>query len=175
MNAKQALLIVDAQVNMFDESFSIFKANEIINTLRSLILRAREKSIPVIYVRNNGGEGEPDQPGTPGWEIHPSFAPNEKEIVIDKQGADAFHETELEKELGKQGIKQLVFAGMQTEMCITTSVRRAIEMGYEVILVSDGHSTFDFDDMSAIDAINTLNNEIGSIAKVENAHSIEFG
>jgi len=65
-----ALLILDAQVNMFDESFQIHRADEIISTLSGLIEKARSKDIPVIYLRNNGPAGEPDEPGTPGWDIH---------------------------------------------------------------------------------------------------------
>jgi nicotinamidase-related amidase len=94
--------------------------------------------------------------------------------VIDKQGPDAFHNTDLEKVLKERGINQLVIAGMQSEMCIETSVRRAVKLGYEVTLVANGHSTFDFEDMSAVDEIKRVNEEIGKIAKVEKADRIVF-
>ncbi|MAT41396.1 MAG: cysteine hydrolase [Anaerolineaceae bacterium] len=174
MNPRQVLIIIDAQVNMFDENFSIFDSDRIINVLSSLIDKAHEKNVPVIYVRNNGDDGEPDQPGTPGWEIHPSIKPQVDDIVIDKQGPDAFHNTDLAKVLKKQGITDLVIAGMQTEMCVETSSRRAVELGYDVILVEDGHSTFNFDDLNAENEISRVNREIKAIAKIVKADNIEF-
>lgn len=159
---------------MFDESFQIHQADRIIATLGSLIEKARSSEVPVIFIRNNGPAGEPDEPSTPGWEIHPSLVPKTNEIVIDKFAPDSFHETELEKELDKLGTQQLIIVGMQTEMCVNATTRKAVELGYEVILVRDGHSTFDFEDARAVDTINKINDEIGKIAKVVNAESIKL-
>ena len=174
MNTKTALLVIDAQVNMFDESFQIYQADRIISTISGLIEKARASKVPVIYLRNNGPEGEPDEPGTTGWEIHPSFAPEAGEIVIDKFTSDSFHETELKEELDKLGIQRLLIAGMQTEMCVDTTARKAVELGYEVTLVRDGHSTFDFEDAKAVDTIKQFNEEISEIAKVVNSDDLEF-
>jgi len=174
MNPSEALLIVDAQVNMFDEEFSIYKADSMIKVLSSLIEKARAKAVPVIYLRNNGGEGEPDEMGTPGWEIHLAIMPAAEEIVIDKQGPDAFENTKLKGHLEELGIKQLVIAGMQTEMCVEATTRRAVELGFDVNLVEDGHSTFDFDDIKAVDEIARVNNELSEIARVVNAEIIAF-
>jgi len=100
--------------------------------------------------------------------------PTAKEIVIDKQGSDAFENTKLKGHRDKQGIKQRVIAGMQTEMCVESSARRAVEFGYELIIVEDGHSPFDFDDMKTVDEIARVNNELSEIAQVENAENIAF-
>ena len=174
MNSLQALVIVDAQVNMFDEKFSVFDGDRIINVLANLIDKARAEDVPVIYVRNNGDEGEPDEPGTLGWEIHPSITPQSDDIVIDKQGPDAFDKTNLEKILKKQRISNLVIAGMQTEMCVASSSRRAVDLGYKVILVEDGHSTFNFDDLNAEEEISRVNREMRAMAEVKTADRIVF-
>lgn len=174
MRKVQALVIVDAQVNMFDEEFSIYEGDRIIKVLSGLIEKARHKGVSVIYLRNDGGEGEPDEMGTPGWEIHPSISPIPNEVIIDKQSPDAFENTNLQKHLEERVIERLVIAGMQTEMCVETSTRRAIELGYEVVLVEDGHSTFDFDDMKAVDEIRRVNAEFGKLAQVVLAKDVEF-
>lgn len=174
MNTSQALVILDAQVNMFDEEFSVYEGERIVGVLSSLIVAARSQGVSVIYVRNSGGEGEPDEKGTPGWEIHPVLKPTTTEIVIDKDSPDAFENTNLQAHLAAQGIKKLVVGGMQTEMCVDTSVRRAIELGYEVVLVEDGHSTFDFDDLKAVDKISQVNTGLRAIAQVVKAENIVF-
>ena len=166
--------MIDAQVNMFDESFQIYQADRLISTLSGLIEKARASGVPIIYLRNNGPAGEPDEPGTPGWEIHPAFVPKANEIVIDKFTSDSFHKTELREELDKLNVQQLFIAGMQTEMCVNATARKAVELGYEVILVRDGHSTFDFEDAKAVDTIKQFNNVIGEFAMVINSQDIEF-
>jgi len=61
MDHTTALLVVDAQVNMFAESSSVFQGERLLQTLRDLIAKGRSLGVPVIYVQNNGGEGDPDQ------------------------------------------------------------------------------------------------------------------
>ncbi len=174
MNNHMALLIIDAQVNMFADEMHVYGPDQLIETISTLAERARLSGIPVIYVRNNGGKGEPDEPGTPGWEIHPALAPRTGEVIIDKAGPDAFEATGLRQVLQSRGIDCLVLTGMQTELCIDTNCRKALDAGYQVILVEDGHSTFDFGEMKAEEAIEKYNLELGRIATVQRAAEIKF-
>jgi nicotinamidase-related amidase len=175
MNNHMALLIIDAQVNMFADEMHVYDPDRLIETIGILADKARLSGIPVIYARNNGGEGDPDLPGTPGWEICPALAPRTGELVIDKAGADAFEATSLQQILQSKGIECLVLTGMQTELCIDTTCRRALVLGYQVIVVEDGHSTFDFEEMKAVEAIEKYNRELGRIATVQRAAEIKFG
>lgn len=43
----------------------------------------------------------------------------------------------------KLGTEELIIAGMQTEFCLDTTLRRAYSMGYRNCVVSDAHTTFD--------------------------------
>jgi nicotinamidase-related amidase len=36
-----------------------------------------------------------------------------------------------------------VLVGAQTEYCVDTTARRAVSLGYDVVLVADGHTTSD--------------------------------
>lgn len=162
-----ALLILDAQVNMFDADMPVFQANECLANLIYLTDLARAKHIPVIFVMNEGGPGDPDEHGTPGWMLHPDLGPYSGDIVLAKHTPDAFMGTQLHEVLEESEINQLVIAGMQTELCIAATCRRALDMGYEVILVKDCHSTFDFPgDISAYEKICRCNLEFQSIIPV---------
>lgn len=136
-----ALLVIDAQMNMFDPE-PIYRAEEVLSALKDLSHRARAAGSPVIFIRNNGGPGDPDEPGTPGWAIHPQLAPLPAEMIIDKHTPDSFYQTKLAGTLAAEGIRRLVIAGMQTEYCIDTTCRRAFSLEYEVVLASDAHSTY---------------------------------
>ena len=135
-----ALLIIDMQLGNFSEPDPIYKGDELLEKVKSLIAKARSAQTPIVYIQNNGGSGEPDEYGTPGWEIHPSIAPVKGDVVVQKQTPDAFHETNLHSELESRGIRKLVIAGLQTEYCIDTTCRRASSLGYDIILVENAHS-----------------------------------
>lgn len=172
---KSALIVVDTQVNMFDESFSVYAGERILKTIGGLIKKARESTVEVIFVRNNGAAGEPDEPGTDGWQLHPMVYPEVADLVIDKESPDAFAGTELQTELDNRGINRIILVGMQTEMCVAVTAQQAAKRGFEVTLVEDGHTTFDWDDIAAVDAIAQHNRDLAQLADVRKAQDVEFG
>lgn len=105
-------------------------------------MEARTAGIPIIYVQHNGYSGHPLEPGSDGWPIHPAIAPAEGELIVGKSTPDSFHETTLQQELTNRGITKLVVTGIQTELCVDTTCRRAKSLGYETTLVTDAHSTW---------------------------------
>ncbi|NIO38559.1 isochorismatase family protein, partial [Candidatus Bathyarchaeota archaeon] len=134
---------------------------ELLAKVKSLIAKGRATQIPIFYVQNNGRNGDPDEYGTPGWKIHPSITPVEGDVIVQKQTPDAFHKTNLHRELASRGVKKLVIAGLQTEYCIDTTCRRAFSLGYNVILVKDAHSTWNSSLLSAQQIIDHHNHVLG--------------
>lgn len=172
MRRQTALLILDAQVNMLEGATAVHAAAELLAKVRGLISWARRSGATVVYVQNEGGPGDPDQPGTPGWEIHPDIAPRAGDVVIRKASPDAFEGTPLRSELQARGVKDLIIAGMQTELCINATCRSASRFGYDVTLVEDAHSTFDREDTRAEEIIDQYNRELGAVAKRIRARSL---
>ncbi len=63
--------------------------------------------------------------------------PKEDDYVIIKRRDSAFLDTELRMWLQSFGINVLVFCGVDTSICVETSLRDAFNLGYDIILISD--------------------------------------
>jgi nicotinamidase-related amidase len=174
MHSRTALVLLDTQVNMFEESTAAYNAAQLLERLQELLRQARQTGAYIIHIQNNGAEGDPDEPGTPGWAFHPNLAPQEGETVLQKSTPDAFADTNLDYELRSRNIIRLVLAGLQSDLCIHATLRRAVDLGYEVVLIQDGHSTFDTEDMSAAELIELVNAELRPFANVLSISEVDF-
>ncbi len=144
-----ALLIIDVQQAILSDApdlrarAAIVALDAMVARLAAVLARSRASDMPVFHVQHNGPAGHRLAVGTPGWQIRAELAPLAGEQVVQKTACDAFYETGLEQELRAAGITQLIIGGCMTPYCIDTSVRRAITLGFDVILAADGHTTDD--------------------------------
>ena len=163
MGKQTALLIVDVQVGMFESAIipPVHGGNELLIRIASLISKARAAELPIFFMQHNGGKGHPLEAGTAGWTIHPAVAPAERDVVIQKLTSDSFKDTPLQHQLQTLEAGRLIVAGIQTEFCVDTTCRRAFSLGYDVTLVSDAHSTWDTDVLSADQIIAHHNKTLG--------------
>jgi ureidoacrylate peracid hydrolase len=63
--------------------------------------------------------------------------PTDADHVIIKRRDSAFQDTEINVWFKALGINTIVFAGVDTSICVETSLRDAFNQGYDVILISD--------------------------------------
>lgn len=75
--------------------------------------------------------------GEAGWDIIPQLAPKMADIVIDKSGYSAFHATDLEQILRARGVHRLILCGVTTDVCVHSTLRAAIDMGFECLVLED--------------------------------------
>ncbi|CAN5755090.1 pyrimidine utilization protein B [soil metagenome] len=73
------------------------------------------------------------------WDAHTidEIKPASEDHVIVKRRDSAFQDTELRVWLQSRGVNTLIFCGIDTSICVETSLRDAFNLGYDVILVSD--------------------------------------
>lgn len=171
-----ALLIIDMQEGLFSDSENpIYEEDRLLETIGGLIERAHSADAPVFFVQQCGKKGHLLEMGTPTWQIHHRIKPSDNDISIHKRTPDSFHETNLQCELETRGIRRLIITGIHTAYCVDTTCRRAYILGYDVILVKDGHSTVDTDFLGAVRTIEHHNEVIGyRFGEVMPAANIDF-
>jgi len=162
-------MIVDVQQGMFAVRQPLHRGEEVVQRIAGLLARARAEGRPV------GGPGHVLAKGSAGWPHHPLVAPRPGETVVEKRHSGAFHDTDLHRRLAEAGIDRLVIAGMQTEMCVDSACRGAVALGYRVVLVADGHTTYDTPVIDAERIIAHHNRLLGSgFADVVAADQVRF-
>ena len=154
---KTALLVIDVQNGMFQEGEAVYKGEGLLRKINKVIDQARLYQMPIFYIQHNEPAGWPLEFGKEGWEIHPEIKPCNQDVIIQKKSPDSFLNTTLEAELKKKEVEHVILMGIQTELCVDTTCRRAFSLGYKVTLVSDAHSTWDSDDLTAQGIINHHN------------------
>lgn len=164
MNGMKTLLIVDAQVAMVDEEPPLTNRDAVMANLKDLLSRARGSDMPVVFVQHIDAQYEPMQPGKPGFEVHPDIAPLPGEASVHKRACDSFYQTDLEVVLQGFGAETLIIGGFQTELCIDSTCRSATSHGYNVVLVADGHSTWDSPALTGQQIIDHHNATLAALA-----------
>lgn len=172
-----ALLVIDVQKGMFEHpQMQPFAGKAVVARLVKVLSRARGAGVPVFFVQHSCDEpGDPLHPESTGFSVIEELAPGEFEPVVVKTKCSAFQGTDLSERLNASGVDHLVICGMQTEYCVDTTVRSAYELGYEVTLISDGHTTFDTAILPASQMIAHHNHTMRGFARLVPAEEVHFG
>lgn len=144
---QEALIIIDVQNDYFPggtcELWNVYEAE---NKIKMLIEESRTLGRPIIYIQHIN---PPDETffleGTYGCEISERIKPLPEDKIIVKYYPNSFLETELDSYLKEKCIKKLIVCGMMTHMCVDTTVRAAMDYGYEVDLAADACATMDLE------------------------------
>lgn len=139
---KTAVLVIDVQRALCKGDYAAFEAGRVIDRINVVTRKARVAGAPVVFIKHEDDSGL-FQPGTDGWKLAEGLEVDETDLRVRKRATDSFHETGLDVLLHRLGIANLVVCGIQSEFCVDTTVRRALALGFPVVLVADGHSTMD--------------------------------
>lgn len=151
LDPKSALIVVDLQKGIAGLPTAPHSSADVIAHSATLAEAFRAKGLPVVLVRVTGGapgrtEG-PARSGKPAadWaEIVPELGPKDGDIVVTKQQWGAFYGTDLDLQLRRRGVTQVVVTGIATGIGVESTARSAYEHGYHVTLATDAMT-----DMSA--------------------------
>ncbi|HEY7948139.1 MAG TPA: isochorismatase family protein [Acidimicrobiales bacterium] len=149
---KGVLLVVDVQIGVMDEAWD---PERIVKNVARAVQRAREEDVPIVWVQHSDDELPY---GSPQWQWVPELVPAEGETLVHKKFNSSFEQTELEKELAQLGATHIALAGAATNWCIRATAYGALDMGYDLTLIEDAHTTgtIELDNGSRIEASNVI-------------------
>src|SRR4051812_25258036 len=174
MTSATALLMIDAQQSLLEGETAIPDAAGVLSRLVNVLAAARSAGSLIIHLQNDGALGALDEPGTPGWHIHPKVAPAPGELVLRKTRDDGFDGTELASILARRRVNRIAVAGLLSEMCVSATVRGALARDLQVVLIHDAHATYNLDEIPASIVARVAEHALGDQVELVDAVSVRF-
>jgi nicotinamidase-related amidase len=139
--SQSALVIIDAQGEYRSGRIALPGIDPALAHIAEVLARARAAGTPIFHVAQIGQAGTLFDPGTERGAILPQAAPIAGEPVIMKRLPNGFAGTELHERLQQSGRNNLLVAGFMTHMCVSASVRAALDLGYHTTVIADATAT----------------------------------
>jgi len=137
---KTAVLVIDVQQGLCEGEGKAFDCEGVITRINLVTRKARDAGASVIFIQHESKSGYLEY-GTAAWQLATGLEIATIDIRIRKTTPDSFLRTDLEAVLKDHGVTSVVVCGMHTEFCVDTTARRALALGYPVILIEDAHTS----------------------------------
>ena len=137
---KSAVLVIDVQQGLCEGEGTPFDCPATLQRINHVTHKARLANVPVIFVQHESAQGYLEY-DTPAWQLAEGLDVQSSDLKVRKTTPDSFLKTNLEALLRLIGVQKLVICGMHSEFCIDTTTRRALALGFPVVLAADGHTS----------------------------------
>lgn len=148
-----ALLVLDMQVGLVHGPQKPWRCETLLDTVNALMDKAHNAGAPVFLARHTGPVGSAIEPGSPLTEVVQELKLLGGETVFDKQRPNAFASTGLADNLRACGATGVVITGLKTQYCVDSTCRAARDLGFDAVLIADGHSCSDTPVINAQDIV----------------------
>ncbi|MEU6216407.1 hydrolase [Streptomyces sp. NPDC047022] len=150
LDARTALVVIDLQSGIAAMPTQPHSGPEVVARSAELADAFRNRNLPVVLVRVSfaadgsdavPGRTEQQRPGgafPEGWDvIVDELSGHPGDIQVTKRNWGAFHGTDLDVQLRRRGVTQIVLTGIATSIGVESTARAAYEHGYNVTLATD--------------------------------------
>jgi ureidoacrylate peracid hydrolase len=167
---------------------NVSRYNEVVPILKRLIEFCRKVKIPIFYsqaVREESGidlltrshrilpksreERIKRRPicirGSWDAEIVDELKPSLDDHVVIKRRDSIFQDTEVEVWLRSLGIDSIIFSGIDTSICVESSLRDAFNHGYDILLISDATASNNLDHYNS--TLDNIRNYYGLVMNID--------
>lgn len=141
--SEAALVLIDCQREYVDGALPLPGIDQALSSISDLLLRARAAGTPVIHIVHKGKPGGAFDLDDVRGQIADACAPAGGEPRIEKTLPNAFAGTDLADRLNGMGRKKLLVAGFMTHMCVSSTVRAGLDLGFNSTVIASGTATRD--------------------------------
>ncbi|HEY4145024.1 hydrolase [Pinirhizobacter sp.] len=151
-----ALVLIDLQAGIIPFAKGPYTGEEVVTRAARLVSRCRDAGTLVVRVSvgfapdfADALKQPVDQPNAArtlpdNWWADPEGLPTAaNDIRITKRQWGAFYGTELDLQLRRRGIRDIILGGISTNIGVESTARSAFEHGYGLVLVEDAMSSHD--------------------------------
>ncbi|MEK0097251.1 hydrolase [Streptomyces sp. NPDC056002] len=156
LDERTALVVIDLQKGIVGAPTTPYTGAEVVARSVELARAFRSHGLPVVLVRvsaaADGADAVPGRNETQGrtgarpegWDvIVDELSGHPEDITVTKRNWGAFFGTDLDLQLRRRGITQVVMTGVATSIGVESSARAAHEHGYHVTLATDAMTDLD--------------------------------
>lgn len=144
--ANASLVLIDLQNEYVSGALALREAGGAIANAAALLARARQAGTPVLHVAHRGRQGGMFDRAAERGAIVSQLAPVDGEPVVEKELPNAFAKTDLESLLRQTGRKDIILVGMMTHMCVSSTARAALDLGFRTTIDASACATRDLPD-----------------------------
>ncbi|HVV07845.1 hydrolase [Amycolatopsis sp.] len=158
LDPKTALVVIDLQQGIMGIPGAPHSVSDVLARTVELADAFRARDLPVVLVRvtssPDGADATPGRTDTPpraqtpppGWdEVVAELSGNPGDILVTKRNWSAFYGTDLDLQLRRRGVTQIVLTGVATSIGVESTARSAHEHGHHVTIATDAMTDLDPD------------------------------
>lgn len=140
------LMLIDYQNEYVAGPLGLPGAAPAVQRAALLLGRARDAGSPIVHVVHKGRPGGLFDRDAERGQIIAALSPRAGETVVEKGLPNAFAGTALHAVLEEAARKDIVVAGFMTHMCVSSTARAALDLGYRVTIEAGACATRDLPD-----------------------------
>lgn len=165
------LIVIDAQMEYSDEgALRLPELQPALDNITALLLAGRKEDTKIVHIAHEGSAGRAFDPEK-GGQIIEQVAPIDGETVIGKGLPNSFAHTGLQNHLAEIGRPHLILCGFMTHMCVSSTARAALDLGYETTVVSNATATRDLPSANGGEAVSAVDLHAASLAALADRFS----
>ncbi len=141
--ANSTILLIDCQMEYVSGAMPLPDVASALDEIEKLLARGRNAECPIVHVAHKGGAGGMFDREAERGQLAVQAASKQGESIIEKGLPNSFAHTNLQDILTEIGRKELIVAGFMTHMCVSSTVRAALDLGYRNTVVASAAATRD--------------------------------
>lgn len=137
------VLLIDCQMEYVSGGMPLPSVASALNEVEKLLARARATGCPIVHVAHKGAAGGMFDRDAERGQFAAQAGALDGEVIVEKGLPNAFANTNLQEVLSATGRKELIVAGFMTHMCVSSTVRAALDLGYRNTVIANAAATRD--------------------------------